>query len=219
MEIEKIHNGLDSGRCMICHFIENDESELLIQWAGRGEKIRQGLQSGEAFCNHHFWRLKKVMSDDTVAALGVFLLEQFFFELDGADAPLTEAWLRDYQDRQSFSGHMDCPVCGILSDHEREYINAAVAFLGFAGNMPAYEKSRGLCIPHFIKVFLSVRDESQRQRLREIQKSHIAALIHELQEFIKKKDPPLKWERTGDEKIAHWRSLEKLVGRTGTKWR
>jgi len=217
--MEKIHEGLDSGRCMICHFIENDESELLIKWAGRGEQIQQGLRNRESFCNHHFWRLKKVMSDNTVAALGVFLLEQFVYELDGSDAPLTEAWLRDYQDRRSFSGRIDCPVCGTLFEREREYINAAVDFLESAGNMPVYEKSRGLCMPHFIKVFLSIRDESQRQRLREIQKKHIDALVGELQEFIKKKDPSRKWERTGDEKVAHWRSLEKLVGRTGTKWR
>ena len=219
MEMGKIHNGLDSGRCMICYFIENDESELLIKWAARGEKIQQGLRHGGAFCNHHCWRLKKVMSDNTAAALGVFLLEQVLFELDGADASLTEAWLRDYQDRQSSLVHEVCPVCGMLSGREKEYIEAVVAFLADGENMQAYEKSRGLCIPHFIKVFLSMGDGPQRERLRAIQKSHIRVLISELQAFIGKQRPPQKWERTGDEKVAHWRSLEKLVGRIGTKWR
>jgi hypothetical protein len=64
-----------------------------------------------------------------------------------------------------------------------------------------------------------VGDDLQRERLRAIQKSHIRILIKELQGFMRKQLPPAKWERTEDEKVAHWRSLEKLVGRIGTKWR
>ena len=159
------------------------------------------------------------MSDVTAAALNGFLLEQFACELDSTDVQLSAVWLRNYQDLQSLSGHEVCPVCATLSGREEEYIEAVVEFLADEDNMQAYEKSRGLCIPHFIKIFFSVPDALQRERLRTIQKSHISALINELQEFIRKQFPPQKWERTGDEKVAHWRSLEKLVGRIGTKWR
>ncbi len=218
MDNDKMHEGLESGRCTICHFMEKDESDLLCKWAGAGENIYKGLRAGEVFCNLHFWRMKKAMSDVTAAALNGFLLEQFVSELDSTDVQLADAWLRDYQDRQSLSGHVVCPVCRTLFGREKEYIEAVVAFLADRENMQTYQKSRGLCIPHFIKVFLSVRDDLQRERIWTIQKTHTTVLMEELQEFIRKQLPPLKWERTGDEKLAYWRSLEKLVGRTGTKW-
>jgi hypothetical protein len=219
MNQDRMQDALNSGRCMICHFIEKDESDLLIKWASTGENIHKGLPAGESFCNHHFWRLSKVVTDVTVATLNEFLLEQFVSELDSVEELWTEVWFRNYQDRQSdLSGRGVCPVCKKLFEREREYIEAAIAFLEDDENTAAYEKSRGLCIPHFIKVSLSVRDDMQRERLRAIQKNHTAALMHELREFIRKKLPPLRWERTGDERLAYWRSLEKLVGRRGTKW-
>jgi endogenous inhibitor of DNA gyrase (YacG/DUF329 family) len=219
MDQNRIRDAIKSKRCMICHFIEKDESDLLISWAGAGENIHKGLRIGECFCNHHFWRLRKVVNDVTAATLNGFLLDQFVSELDNKEKHQTEVWFRDYRDRQSgLTGQTACPVCGKLFAREREYIESIIAFLEDKENMPAYEKSRGLCIPHFIKVFLSLQDNMQRERLREIQKSHITELMHELQEFIRKQLPPQKWERTEDEKVAHWRSLEKLVGRIGTKW-
>ncbi len=219
MDVDKMHDGLKSGRCAICHFMEKDESDLLCKWAGYGEDISKGLSDGEVFCNHHFWSLKKVMSDVTAAALNGFLLEQFVSELDGLAVQAADVWLRDYQDRQSLSGHVVCPACRTLSGREREYIEAFGAFLADGENMHAYDKSRGLCIPHFMRIFLSERDDAQRERMWTIQTRHIAALIHELKVFIRKRLPPQKWERTEDEKFAYWRSLEKLVGRQGTKWR
>ena len=220
MDLDRIHDGLDSERCMICHFIEKDESDLLINWASSGENIHKGLRIGESFCNPHFWRLSKVVTDVTVAALNGFLLEQFVSELDNNEEQQTEAWFRNYRDRQSgLTERVVCPVCGTLFERESEHIESVITYLEGKENMQAYEKSRGLCIPHFIKVFLSVRNDVQRERLRAIQKSHITILMHELQEFIRKKFPPLRWERTGAEKLAYWRSLEKLVGRKGTKWR
>ncbi len=220
MDLDRMRAALDSGRCMICHFIEKDESDLLIEWSSSGENIHKGLRIGESFCNHHFWGLSKVVTDVTVATLNGFLLEQFVYELDNNREQRTESWFRNYRDRQSgLSGQSICPVCGKLLEREMEYIESVIAFLEDKENMPAYERSRGLCNPHFIKIFLSVRDDIQRERLRVIQKNHITTLIYELQEFIKKKFPPLRWERTGAEKLAYWRSLEKLVGRKGTKWR
>lgn len=163
---------------MICHFIEKDESDLLIKWASSGENIHKGLKIGESFCNHHFWRLSKVVTDVTVATLNWFLLEQFVSELDNTGEHQTEAWFRNYRDRQSgVSGPDVCPVCGKLVEREKEYIESVITFLEDTENMPAYEKSRGLCIPHFIKIFLFMRDDMQRERLREIQKSHITTLI------------------------------------------
>ncbi len=219
MDSDRLHDALSSGRCMICHLLERDESDLLCKWAGYGEDIHKGLRDEEIFCNLHFWKLKKAMSDVTAAALNCFLLEQFLSELDNTDVQLADAWLRDYQDRQSLSGHVVCPVCRTLSGREKDYIKTVGAFLADGENMQAYDKSRGLCIPHFVRVFLSERDDAQRERMWTIQTRHIAALIQELKVFIRKRLPPQKWERTEDEKFAYWRSLEKLVGRQGTKWR
>lgn len=40
-------------------------------------------------------------------------------------------------------------------------------------------------------------------------------LTTELDEFIRKKDPPLVWERTEDERKAPARAVERLVGWLG----
>lgn len=220
MNRDRMQDALNSGRCMICHFIEKDESDLLIKWASTGENIHKGLCIGESFCNHHFWKLSKVVADVDVAALNGFLLEQFLSDLDSKDEQQTEAWLQNYRDcRNGLSEAIVCPICGRLFKREREYIESIIAFLEDKKNVSAYEKSRGLCTPHFIKVFLSLRGDLHREQLRVIQKSHMIALIYEFREYIRKKLPPLRWERSGAEKLAYWRSLEKLVGRQGSKWR
>ncbi len=220
MDIGKMHEGLEAGRCAICYFMEKDESELLIQWAGAGEQIHDGLRNGELFCNFHFWKLNKIANAVTMAALNGFLLELFVFESGNTDVRQTEVRLHAYQDRQgNSSGAALCPLCGRLVEREWAYIEALAKFLEDKDSMSMYERSRGLCMPHFIKVFLLEKDERVKERLKVIHESHITELIHELEEFIKKKDPPQKWERTEDEKLSYWRSLEKLVGRQGTKWR
>ena len=219
MDKGRIRDALDSGRCMICHFMDKDESDLLIQWASAGENIHKGLRNGDSFCNHHFWRLSKVISDVALATLSGFFLEQFISELDNTGKEQTEVWFRNYREHQSgLLGQAVCPVCGRLAQRESDYTESVVEFLEGEGNMKTYEDSRGLCIAHFIKIFLYLRNDIVRERLRMSQRSHIITLIHELQEFIRKKNPSLRWERTTDEWIAYWRSLEKLVGRQGTKW-
>jgi hypothetical protein len=80
-----------------------------------------------------------------------------------------------------------------------------------------YEGSRGLCIPHFSEAFLSSNSRHIEDQLLIIQKTHIRNFLNKLNEFIRKKGPLLRWERTEDEKVSYYTAIEKLTSSEGIR--
>lgn len=81
--------------------------------------------------------------------------------------------------------------------------------------MDIYQNSRGVCIPHFVKVYITLENGHMKNRFSCIQKKHTKLLLNELEGFIGKKNS--RWERTKDENASYKRTISKLVGRRGTK--
>ena len=182
-------------------------------WVSEGEEeVRKQFYKKKRLCNYHFWKLEKRSTDDTMACMTEFLLEQFLSELKGRDKQQIGAWIKD---QNNVSDKNVCPICERLSELERKYIELLVTFIGEKENTILYGKSRGLCVPHFFKIFSFSNDDHIRNLLLDIQKDHINTLLNELKEFIRKKGPSLRWERTDDEKVAYFRAIEKIAGRDG----
>jgi hypothetical protein len=215
MEQEKLLKGLSSGRCIICHLLREKELNLLAIWVSKGEEeVQKQFYKKKRLCNYHFWMLEKRSTDDTMACVTEFLLEQFLSELKDRDEQQIIVWIKD---QNNVSDKNVCPICERLSELERKYMELLVTFTKEKENTILYGKSRGLCVPHFFKVFSFTNDDHIKNLFLDIQKDHINTLLNELREFVRKKSPSLRWERTSDEKISYLRAIEKITGREGIR--
>ncbi|NLH15863.1 MAG: MFS transporter [Phycisphaerae bacterium] len=83
------------------------------------------------------------------------------------------------------------------------------------GHRLGYEKSCGLCIPHLMKGMEYFEDISILKYLYETEIDQLETVKTNTASFIKKMDPPLRWEQTEDEQKSWYRAIEKMVGRSG----
>lgn len=216
---ERISEAFNLGRCVICSLLRDDEFELLCKWVGNREKedFERKLLITKGFCNYHFYKLEKLCDPLGLAHIERLLLQEFLKEAERIDKEKTK-WLTAYRQYQyNLSDKNICPICEVLSRNESEYIRHLAKFLEDRSNMKLYENSRGLCIPHFIKVYSFLEDKNIKDKLFDIQKRHTKILLEELRGFANKKDA--RWERTENENKSYVRGLLKLSGREGTKWR
>lgn len=215
----ELSKALNSGRCIVCFFMGQDESDLLAGWVGRGEEeVEKQFHLQKRLCNYHFWKLEKFATDVTMASVSKFLLEKIISTLKERE-PYETIFMNDNEGyRNNLSDKNVCPICEILSEMEAKYIEFLIGFMEKRENMELYEKSRGLCTPHFLKAFSSSKSDLVRGLLLAIQEDHTNILLNELNEFIRKQGPPLRWERSHDERLSYYRAIEKITGGEGIRW-
>jgi len=220
MDLDRMQKALGSGRCIVCFLMTADELDMLY----KGASISTDMEIGQTlakngFCSHHFWKLNMRSAYDTISHMTGYLLGKFVSAMEQEDNHPVDNIMNQYWDnRINQSGEIICPICETLSEQETEYINHLKIFLTTKEHLEHFRNSRGLCIPHFMKLMRVVESGSVKKELFFIQRNHVITLIHELQEFIRKYLPPLRWERTDDEKFAYYRAIEKLVGKEGIKY-
>jgi len=215
-----MQKALESGRCIVCFLMTADESDLLIKGASISTEmdISQTL-ANNGFCSHHFWKLNMRSAYNTTSHITGYLLNEFITAMEQGDNHSIDAILNHYRDdRINQSGEIICPICETLSKQESEYLCYLRTFFTTNEHLEHFRNSRGLCIPHFMKLMRVVENVSVKKELFTIQRNHVTTLVHELQEFIRKYLPPLRWDRTDDEKFAYYRAIEKLVGKEGVKY-
>ncbi|QGP93801.1 hypothetical protein MGLY_32240 [Neomoorella glycerini] len=107
-----------------------------------------------------------------------------------------------------------CPACR----SEEEITQTILRELNYQvaandGNITAlYDKSPGLCLPHFRRAIALAENLASVKMLVQLQLKKIQALQHELKEFIRKQDYRFIDEPRGQEKDSWRRSLTLLAG-------
>jgi len=203
----KILEAFSSGRCPICALLRQDEFDYLCEWVGmsdvkyRNTKGRSRLLRSKGFCNYHFWEFERVSSHYGSVEMTSELVEQLITIL---------------KTKGAFHHNVACPVCSDLKAIKTVYLKGLISLLEDNDNRKKYAESWGLCYSHLLMVLNHVRDESITEFLLETGLEQLKRVKSHGMEFMRKKNPPLRWEQTDDEKAAYFRAIEKLVGRRGT---
>jgi len=211
MENKKIIKSFSSGRCPICALLRQDEFDYLCEWVGvsdtkyRKTEKRIRLVKLKGFCNYHFWGFEGISRNDGSAEMCLELIEQLITFLR-TNKSLVSA---------THKNHIACPVCSGLKEKQGEYLNTLVLSLGTIENRKKYAEGWGLCYPHLLKILGYVKDSSLREFLLDTELEQLKRVKSNAMELVRKKDAPLRWERTEDEKVSYFRAIEKLVGRQG----
>jgi len=212
MENKKIIESFSSGRCPICALLRQDEFDYICEWVGvsdakyRKAEKRIGLVKSKGFCNYHFWEFENISRHDGSAEMCLELIEQL----------ITFLQTNKKSTSKNYKDHIICPVCSGLKEKQHEYLSAMVSSLRMIENRKKYTDGWGLCYPHLFKILSYAKDSSLREFLVDTELAQLKRVKFNAMELVRKKDSPLRWERTDDEKASYFRAIEKLVGRRGT---
>jgi len=222
---EKVIDAFSSGRCPVCAMLRQDEFDSLCHWVGqsaeqyKGSEERIKLVTSGGFCNYHFWEFQRLNTNYGSAAIGAELIERLIKILRTHNYEnLIDAFKERKEDFKiwSFEGSTYCPLCRVLRKKEKRYLKELTVILQDDGHKAKYSESRGLCIPHFIKIVDYIENGLLIKFLFETQIAQMEKIKANAINLIQKKEPPLCWEQTEDEKKSWFRAIEKIVGRSGT---
>jgi len=214
---EKIIKAFLGGRCPVCALLRQDEFDYLCHWVGvSGEKYknseeRNRILRASGFCNYHFWEYERISTHYGIAEICIGLIENI---IDNLRNQREKSQLLHSQENRI---GLNCPVCADLEANELDYLKDLISLLGSHENRIRYTEGWGLCIPHLIKAMAYTNDASLVLFLLETEKKQLERVKMDALELIRKKNPPLRWEQTDDEKNSGFRAIEKLVGRRGRR--
>ena len=217
MENKKIIESFSSGRCPICALLRQDEFDYICEWVGvsdakyRKAEKRIGLVKSKGFCNYHFWEFEHVSTHYGSAQVCIGFIEELI------DILQNEKRENQFLNLQEYHHSLNCPLCADLKINESSHIEDLITLLDSQGNRTKYAKGWGLCIPHLIQTVLYANDESLTSFLLDSQKKQLERIKINAVGLIRKKEAPLRWEQTDDEKNSWFRAIQKLAGRRGQK--
>jgi hypothetical protein len=107
----------------------------------------------------------------------------------------------------SMPGRAACPVCREERGQSEIAIDALLEGMRHDEFAAAFERSAGLCLPHFRIAFLRARDPIAWRRVLDVERTALARLTAELQTLARKYDYRNAEEEMGDESDAWRRAL------------
>jgi len=210
----KLAEAFKSGRCPICYLLQGDEFHELCRWVGGNvadEGNRQRLDVAGGFCNYHFWLLGEIHSPQSGSLVNDYVAANFLDPLrnlsTGGGGTFAQ-WLRNVAEH--------CPLCIHLIAREATHLRALADWLNEPPSWREYENSRGLCLPHLVRLQALIDDPMLRKQLTCAQVVQVGRLLKEMRDFARQFEAGQRWEISHDEWKAWERLVEKLVGRKGT---
>jgi hypothetical protein len=82
----------------------------------------------------------------------------------------------------------------------------------------AFDKSPGLCVPHFLSALRTKAEQSVQQYLVKTERQKCRQLLHDLSEFCRKHDYRFSHEGLASEGSSWIRAVAMMVGREGIIW-
>lgn len=190
--------------------------------------VRGSIRRARGFCHEHAWILAGKGS-----ALGVAIIADDVFQgllrmLESASREAIPSWTirrlwRSLIPRRAasiasalaarLSPQSACPACAQAGIAEQAGIGTLLESLAGEGTLMAdYERSEGLCLPHFRQALSEVRDGQALAVLVRLQRAIWDRLARQLRESIRKSDYRFQGEPWGGEAGAWRRALAALSG-------
>jgi len=209
---------LSRNGCPVCSLLSDDEFDLLCHWVGKSgpedgateERIR--LSDSNGFCNFHFWMFAKISGMYGNAAISIDQLEkiQHMPGFNGKGERVIDLLKNRFK-------NVRCPVCADLEKMESAYLEELSALLNEEENKIKYAQGDGLCFPHLMLLSEMKSSATLIQFLIERERAQMDKIKADAVNLGNKRNPPLSWEQTRNEKRSGSRAIKKLVGRQGQK--
>ncbi|MCW3996126.1 MAG: DUF6062 family protein [Candidatus Bathyarchaeota archaeon] len=210
--------------CFICDLeaeIESRYMDVYLSELVMDSAARQRIIESRGFCNHHFYKmLAEAFKPATSDGHGMALI------LQSVAGQLIQDLTKQTNQRNHRFDEMlvdvkKCPACMHIAGYVNTYIEeTASRLVGDDEFLATFSSSKGICIPHFIKlvdVLGTVEDKNLKciNKIAEIEKSNLQRLKADLEEYIKRQS----YEYSEEDRSALAKtvplSIEKIAGRKG----
>lgn len=207
---------LEKGGCPLCRLANRDVAAFLESLTYErilDLKTRDALQHSRGLCAQHARAWRKVRG----VALSIAIVYQVAVkDLLRDTEPQPASFLRrppqvsDLAD--ALASRAPCPACALGEQTATRYGDQLVRDLRDPDVQTALEHAGGLCLPHLRLVLARPGPAAGKQRLVAVQRQAWAALLRDLDEFIRKNDYRFQHEPVGEEGDSWLRALDVLVG-------
>lgn len=216
-------DALGQAGCPVCRLAERSAERYLdglLYEAVLDPAVRTRLRRSRGFCREHTAMLRRVPG----RALGIALIyRDIIRDVIAATEALHErpkaSWLSRLLRRKG--GGMagirtatapPCPACVSSRDAEARHIDTLLAHLDDETLYTAYIRSDGLCLSHLLTAVARPMDDTALRRLLDPQNARYRRLLHDLNEFIRKRDHRFRHEPYGEEGDAWLRAMSLMAG-------
>ncbi len=215
--------------CAICNLLLRDADRyldgLLYEFA-LDPYIQDAFRARRGLCNEHSQQITTYFGGSLgVAILYSATLDEVLHiirQTPPEEPPrsfLARLWNKGNRSSAQLADRLEpvgpCVVCRHLADAERRYVHTMSRYLTDRRLREAYERSDGLCLPHFRQVLRAIQQPEERNLLIAIQQGIWAALKADLDEFIAKNDYQRAAEPMGREKDSWKRATARMAGERG----
>ncbi len=222
----KLFDRLDGPGCPICGIVIEDSRAYLdsvLYERVTDVPTRMGLRDSFGLCNLHTWQLRGVPASSApdlgFAIIAKDLLSRFQ-RLAGEPPPAGQrtlkAWLGRTRSRlRTRLKRSRCPACVHAARSESIHLRQLLDLFGEADFLEKYRNSRGICLPHFLRVEEGHPAHPHFADLLDIQLRRAQALYDTLDRFIEKHDHCAREGITPAEANAWTHTMEFLGGKRG----
>jgi hypothetical protein len=213
--------------CPICRLVYKATDrylDSLLYEAVLDPAVRAKLKQAQGFCAEHV----KMLGRRPGRALGIALIYRDIIRSAIIAAEKTSPEATGKGLRGLFGRNLPgtdlacklrtpqvCPACLIGVESERNNLELMLVHIEDAQFQQGYASGEGLCLVHLIGVLELARTPAEVHSLIEPQVARYRIMLHELDEFIRKRDHRFCHEPMGDEGDVWLRVMNAIVGGAG----
>ncbi|MCE5258433.1 MAG: DUF6062 family protein [Chloroflexi bacterium] len=212
--------------CPVCRLVYKATDrylDSLLYEAVLDPDVRAKLKAAQGFCATHV----EMLGRRPGRALGIALIYRDIIRaaLTSAEeyAPNAPSKLDTLLGRnkpgtrlvQALHTDQACPACQIGAEAEHNYTTLMLEYIEDPEFQEAYAQGEGLCFPHLLAVLDLANTPDEVRNLIDPQAERYRTMLHELDEFIRKRDHRFRHEPMGDEGDVWLRAMNMIVGGAG----
>ena len=197
--------------CPICRRLKKILFNVLAAWQYRiavDDAAQQWYAQSFGFCPVHTWQLASIASPQGLSRGYPALTQRLVSGLRAfhPDSEITGNIM------QLLASANSCPLCGLLADAERQYLQNLAAILESAAGQQRYSASRGVCLRHLPGLLALANGAPGKRFILDEAASHLAMLSEDMQSFALKHGALRRQLINENEESALTAALEKVAG-------
>ncbi len=216
----RLREALTKPACSICRLLSEAVDQhirnLLYEYVN-DLKLREDMREFRGFCNEHAWALLK----EPGGSVGIAIIyEDMLKTLTRIlDAGQPDRGLFRSGGGKQLAGELEprgsCLICDLREKEEGQIVSTFIEALPDPAFRDLFAESEGLCLPHTIMTFDTVRSAEHFELLRKLQLDRWTDLRDQLREYIRKNDYRYTGEPLGEEGDSWRRVIRDVMGERG----
>jgi hypothetical protein len=198
VELLKILTKSECAACFIIHRSIRHYISLVFLEELTVPEFRMPLRESLGYCRRHSKFVVPLISN--IRKMGVAIVYEDLLSI--VEGRIEETHSTPVMSR--------CPLCTIEAEIDAYTIQLIADYCGDSEFQERFQASPGLCLTH-LRAILAKLDGSAREFVISMHRKHVADMLHQVEQFIRKHDYRFSKERISDEELDAWKKAIRFV--------